>query len=111
MFDRIKELLVSELGIDAAEVTPDAKLKGGLGISSVEFDYLLVASYAYLKLIRFAGNNRFQVYFYASLCNSASDTFNPVKGNRKSGLVVDSSVIVYFHTDTDIEIGLFAVRI
>lgn len=37
MFERIKELLVSELGIDASEVTPDAKLKGGLGISSVEF--------------------------------------------------------------------------
>ena len=37
MFDRIKEMLVSELGIDASEVTPEAKLKGHLGISSVEF--------------------------------------------------------------------------
>ena len=37
MFDRIKEMLVSELGIDATEVTPEAKLKGNLGISSVEF--------------------------------------------------------------------------
>ena len=37
MFDRIKEMLVSELGIDASEITPEAKLKGNLGISSVEF--------------------------------------------------------------------------
>lgn len=37
MFERIKEMLVDELGIDAADVTPDAKLKGNLGISSVEF--------------------------------------------------------------------------
>jgi len=37
MYERIKEMLVSELGIDAADVTPDAKLKGTLGISSVEF--------------------------------------------------------------------------
>lgn len=37
MFDRIKEMLVSELGIDASEITPDAKLKGNLGVSSVEF--------------------------------------------------------------------------
>lgn len=37
MFERIKEMLVDELGIDANEVTPDAKLRGTLGISSVEF--------------------------------------------------------------------------
>lgn len=37
MFETIKAMLVSELGIDEADVTPEAKLKGNLGISSVEF--------------------------------------------------------------------------
>ncbi len=37
MFETIKKMLVDELGIDAGDVTPDAKLKGNLGISSVEF--------------------------------------------------------------------------
>lgn len=37
MFETIKSMLVSELGIDEADVTPEAKLKGNLGISSVEF--------------------------------------------------------------------------
>lgn len=37
MYERIKEMLVSELGIEASEITPEAKLKGNLGISSVEF--------------------------------------------------------------------------
>ena len=37
MYERIKEMLVQELGIDASDITPDAKLKRNLGISSVEF--------------------------------------------------------------------------
>ncbi len=37
MYERIKELLVSELGISAADVTPEATLRSKLGISSVEF--------------------------------------------------------------------------
>ena len=37
MYERIKEMLVEELGIDANDITPDAKLKSKLGISSVEF--------------------------------------------------------------------------
>lgn len=37
MYERIKEMLVQELGIDESDITPDAKLKGNLGISSVEF--------------------------------------------------------------------------
>ncbi len=37
MYERIKEMLVEELGIEASEITPDAKLKSKLGISSVEF--------------------------------------------------------------------------
>ncbi len=37
MYERIKELLVSELGIDSADVTPEATLRSKLGISSVEF--------------------------------------------------------------------------
>ena len=37
MFETIKKMLVDELGINADDVTPDAKLKGHLGISSVEF--------------------------------------------------------------------------
>ena len=37
MFDRIKEILSEELGIDKEEITPDANLRKNLGISSVEF--------------------------------------------------------------------------
>lgn len=37
MYDRIKTMLIEELGIDEKEITPDAKLKSKLGISSVEF--------------------------------------------------------------------------
>ncbi len=37
MFERIKQMLVDELGISADDITPDAKLKGNLGVSSVEF--------------------------------------------------------------------------
>lgn len=37
MYERIKELLVSELGIDTNDVTPEATLRSKLGISSVEF--------------------------------------------------------------------------
>ena len=37
MYERIKEMLIDVLGIDAKEITPDAKLKSKLGISSVEF--------------------------------------------------------------------------
>lgn len=37
MYERIKEMLVEELGIEEKDITPDAKLKSKLGISSVEF--------------------------------------------------------------------------
>ncbi len=37
MFDRIKEMLVSELGLSEKDITLDAKLRGNLGVSSVEF--------------------------------------------------------------------------
>ncbi len=37
MFEKIKEILVQELGVSEAEITPDAKIKSTLGISSVEF--------------------------------------------------------------------------
>lgn len=37
MFEKIKAILVQELGVNESEITPDAKIKGDLGISSVEF--------------------------------------------------------------------------
>ena len=37
MYEKIKEILVSELGISGDEITPDAKIRSKLGISSVEF--------------------------------------------------------------------------
>ncbi len=37
MYEKIKEILVSELGLTSEEITPDAKIRSKLGISSVEF--------------------------------------------------------------------------
>lgn len=37
MFESIKKMLVQELGVEESEITPDAKLRSTLGISSVEF--------------------------------------------------------------------------
>lgn len=36
MFEQLKELLVSELLIDPADITPEAELSSDLGISSVD---------------------------------------------------------------------------
>lgn len=37
MYEKIKEILVTELGLTSEEITPDAKIRSKLGISSVEF--------------------------------------------------------------------------
>ena len=43
MFQEIKKLLVKEMGIDAASVTPDAKLIADLQLNSLELaEFILV---------------------------------------------------------------------
>ena len=42
MFDKLKELLVSELSLDAADITPEAELVNDLGINSIELTDLLL---------------------------------------------------------------------
>ena len=43
MFDEVKDLLVSELSLDPADVTPDAQLVSDLGVNSIELtDFLLI---------------------------------------------------------------------
>ncbi len=42
MFEKLKELLVDELQIDAADITPDAKLSTDLGINSIELADLIM---------------------------------------------------------------------
>ncbi len=37
MFDQIKTMIAGVLGSDGKNITPESKLKSGLGISSVEF--------------------------------------------------------------------------
>lgn len=42
MFEKLKELLVSELSIDHELITPDAELVNDLGINSIELTDLLL---------------------------------------------------------------------
>ena len=42
MFDKLKELLISELSIEASEITPEAELVNDLGINSIELTDLLL---------------------------------------------------------------------
>ncbi len=42
MFEKLKELLVDELQIDEADITPDAELSGDLGINSIELADLVM---------------------------------------------------------------------
>ncbi len=42
MFEKLKELLVSELSIDRELITPDAELVNDLGINSIELTDLLL---------------------------------------------------------------------
>ena len=42
MFDKLKELLISELSIDPADITPEAELVNDLGINSIELTDMLL---------------------------------------------------------------------
>ena len=43
MFDEIKDLLVSELSLDPADIKPESELVSDLGVNSIELtDFLLV---------------------------------------------------------------------
>ena len=42
MFEKLKELLVEELQIDAEDITLDAELSGDLGINSIELADLVM---------------------------------------------------------------------
>lgn len=42
MFETLKKLLVDELQIDAAAITPDAELSSDLGINSIELANLIM---------------------------------------------------------------------
>ena len=42
MFETLKKLLVDELQIDAADITPDAELSSDLGINSIELANLIM---------------------------------------------------------------------
>ena len=42
MFEKLKELLVEELQIDADDITLDAELSGDLGINSIELADLVM---------------------------------------------------------------------
>lgn len=43
MFEKLKALLVDELQIDAASITPEAELANDLGINSLELADLILA--------------------------------------------------------------------
>ena len=43
MFEEIKDLLVSELSLDPADVTPESQLISDLGINSIELTDLLLS--------------------------------------------------------------------
>ena len=48
MFEKLKELLVEELQIDADDITLDAELSGDLGINSIELaDLVLICEEQY----------------------------------------------------------------
>ena len=42
MFETLKKLLVDELQIDAASITPDAELSSDLGMNSIELANLIM---------------------------------------------------------------------
>ena len=42
MFDKLKEILVSEFSLDPADVVPEAELISDLGINSIELTDLLL---------------------------------------------------------------------
>lgn len=42
MFEKIKEILVEELQIDADDITPEAELSADLGINSIELANLVL---------------------------------------------------------------------
>ena len=42
MFDKLKDLLVSELSVDPADITREAELVNDLGINSIELTDLLL---------------------------------------------------------------------
>lgn len=42
MYEQFKEILVNELSVDAALITPDAELKKDLGINSLELADLIL---------------------------------------------------------------------
>lgn len=42
MFEKLKTLLVEELSVNAADITPDAELIGDLGINSLELADLVL---------------------------------------------------------------------
>ena len=42
MFEKLKELLIEELQIDAEDITLDAELSGDLGINSIELADLVM---------------------------------------------------------------------
>ncbi|HAZ18561.1 MAG TPA: acyl carrier protein, partial [Clostridiales bacterium] len=37
MFEQVKRIFIEELGLHSEDVTPEANLRNGLGISSLEF--------------------------------------------------------------------------
>ncbi len=43
MFDRVKEILVNDLHVEAAEITPESELINDLGINSLELADLICA--------------------------------------------------------------------
>lgn len=43
MFERVRKIIVEELGRDESEVKPDADLRNDLGISSLEFLNAVIA--------------------------------------------------------------------
>lgn len=42
MFEKVKAILVEELQIDEADITPEAELSGDLGINSIELADLVM---------------------------------------------------------------------
>ncbi len=43
MFDRVKEILVNDLHVEASEITPESELINDLGINSLELADLICA--------------------------------------------------------------------
>ncbi len=43
MFEQVKRIFIEELGLHSEDVTPEANLRNGLGISSLEFLNVIIA--------------------------------------------------------------------